>query len=72
MIGIILTPTRVTPRMDNEELLFFWRVVRKKMIATMLTPTRVTPRMDNEEFLFWRVVRKKNDCHNADADKGYP
>ena len=43
-----------------------------KMIAKILMPTRVTPRMDNEEFFSWRVVRKINDCHNADADKGYP
>ena len=42
------------------------------MIAKILMPTRVTPRMDNEEFFSWRVVRKINDCHNADADKGYP
>ena len=29
MIAAMLTPTRVTPRMDNEEFLF-WRVVRNK------------------------------------------
>ena len=56
MIAIMLTPTRVTPRMDDEEF-FFWRVVRKKMIAIMLMPTRVTPRMDNEEFFDNHLVQ---------------
>ena len=55
MIAIMLTPTRVTPRMDNE-VFFSGELSGRKMIAIMLTLTRVTPRM---EFFFWRVVRKK-------------
>ena len=53
----MLTPTRVTPRMDNE--VFSGELSGRKMIGAMLTPTRVTPRMDNEDFFLASCPEKK-------------